>query len=136
MKDGKFESREELFAYADEVEATLTEAEQRVIAYHRENLDRGATSPDGRIMTAFMMGPMIPEGPNKGMIAAVPGFVPGHNDNKPMQEGQAYAYWKDQIEQGLWPIYDPGIANQRQAEIHVIMDSDSVRRFSNGEKKD
>ena len=136
MKDGKFESKEELFQYADQVEATLTEPEQRVIAYHRRNLDIGATSPDGRVMTAFMMGPMVQEGKYKGMIASVPGFVPGHNDNKPMQEGQALAYWKDEIEQGLWPIYDPKIANQRSAEVHVIMDSDSVRRFSDGVKKD
>tara|TARA_R100000329_G_C7432756_1_gene152152 strand:+ start:80 stop:502 length:423 start_codon:yes stop_codon:yes gene_type:complete len=133
----KFKSTQELINYAKKIEKTLSPQEKNVIAYHRKNLEFGATSPDGRPMTAFMVGPEILKGKHKGKIASVPGFVPGHNNNQPMSEDQARDYWAPEIEKGIWPIYDKKTANKRSGDVHTIMDADVfIGLKKSGNKKD
>jgi len=133
----KFKSTQELINHAKKIEKTLSSQEANVIAYHRKNLKLGATSPDGRPMTAFMVGPEILKGKHKGKIASVPGFVPGHNNNQPMSEDQARDYWAPEIEKGIWPIYDKKTANKRSGDVHTIMDADVfIGLKKSGNKKD
>lgn len=126
-----YKTIEELKAAADEIETGLSPQEINVIKYHRKNLGFGAKADDGRPMTAFMLAPVILEGPNKGKFVSVPGFVPGYNNNKPMSEDQAREYWMPEINKGYWPIYDDEvIVNQRSMDIHTIMDADIHHRPS------
>ena len=111
---------------ANRVEQTLTPGEANTIKYHRKNLPLGAKAPDGRPMTALMVGPRITSGTHKDKYASVPSFVPGHNNNKPMTEGQALRYWQKEIDAGKWPVYKTGPElNARSKEIHTIMDVDA-----------
>jgi len=106
---------------------SLTDPEKNKIAYHRANLGKGYTGPDGRPMTIYAIGPQIKEGKYKGKFVSVPGFVEGVNNNNPMTEDQALEYWKDDIEAGEWPLFDTGEAlNARDEEVHTIMDSDQI----------
>lgn len=109
------------------VAATLTPQEQRIVKYHRGNLGLGAKEPEtGKPMTVFAMGPKVRTGPYAGKFAAVPGYVPGHNDDKPMKEDQALDYWQKEIDAGKWPIYNSGEElNKRSADLHTIMDVDT-----------
>ena len=108
-----------------QIEATLTPQESGVVKYHRKNLRLGATH-NGKPMTALMVGPRIMSGTHEGKYASVPSFVPGHNNNKPMTEGQALRYWQKEIDAGKWPIYSTGPElNARSKEIHTIMDVDA-----------
>ena len=109
------------------VEATLTPQERRIVEYHRGNLGLGAEEPEtGRPMTVFAVGPRVRTGPHAGKFASIPGYVPGHNDNKPMTEDQALKHWQKEIDAGEWPLYSSGeILNKRSADIHTIMDVDS-----------
>lgn len=110
---------------AKQIEGTLTPQERGVVKYHRGNLGLGATH-NGKPMTALMVGPKITSGTHKGKYASVPSFVPGHNNNKPMTEGQALRYWQKEIDAGKWPIYKTGPElNARSKEIHTIMDVDA-----------
>mgnify|MGYP005996164919 CR=1 FL=1 len=130
-----FKTTDELLKFAADIEKTLSVQEQNVIKYHRNNMQLGATdSRTGRPMTAYMVGPKIMSGKYKGMIASVPGFVPGYNNNQPMSEDQARDYWMPEIEKGRWPIYSPDIANKRSMEVHTIMDADTI--LKNNDKKD
>lgn len=130
---------DDLIREADEVEKTLTGPEKHVIDYHRKNMGLNIKHPKtGRPMTAYMVGPKMRRGNYEGMVASVPGFVPGHNSNNPMSEDQAHDYWFDEIEKGVWPIYDEKTANTRSKEVHKIMDSDTLKamRDKRGNKKD
>jgi hypothetical protein len=127
IKMSNYKTIEELIAAADAIESTLSDPEKNVINYHRKNLNLGAKADDGRPMTAFMVGPEILEGPNKGKIASVPGFVPGYNNNKPMSEDEAREYWMPEINKGTWPVYDKTAVGQRSMEVHTIMDADIHR---------
>ena len=109
---------------AKQIEGTLTPQERGVVKYQRGNLRLGATH-NGKPMTALTVGPRIMSGTHKGKYASVPSFVPGHNNNKPMTEGQALRYWQKDIEAGRWPIYNSGEElDARSKEIHTIMDVD------------
>jgi len=105
----------------------LTPQEKNKIAYHRDNLGKGYTAPDGRPMTIYAIGPQIREGRYKGKFVSVPGFVPGVNNNKPLTEDQALEYWADEIEAGEWPIYNTGEElNAKDKEVHTIMDYEQI----------
>ena len=42
---------------------------------------------------------------------------------KRMNEGEAYKFWKKEIDAGKWPMYSTGEElNQRSQDIHKIMD--------------
>jgi hypothetical protein len=127
IKMSNYKTIEELIAAADGIEKTLSPQEQNVIGYHRKNLGLGAKAEDGRPITAFMLAPEILEGPNKGKVVSVPGFVPGYNNNKPMSEDQAREYWMPEINKGYWPVYDKATVKQRSMEVHTIMDADIHR---------
>ena len=124
--------KEELILAAHKIEQTLNQQEKNVIDYHRKNLGRGAKAEDGRPITAFMVAPEILEGPNKGKVVSVPGFVPGYNNNKPMSEDQAREYWKSEINKGYWPVYDKATVGQRSMEIHTIMEADVYQSSGTG----
>ena len=122
-----FKTTDDLLNFAKEIEKTLTPQEQNVISYHRKNMDLGVTdSKTKRPMTAYMVGPKILQGKYEGMLASVPGFVPGYNNNQPMSEDQARDYWMPEIEKDKWPIYSPDVANKRSMEVHTIMDADTI----------
>ena len=78
-----------------------------------------------------MLAPEILEGPDKGKVVSVPGFVPGYNNNKPMSEDQAREYWMPEINKGYWPVYDKATVGQRSMEVHTIMDADIHRPVFN-----
>jgi hypothetical protein len=133
-----FKTTDDLLNFAKEIEKTLTPQEQNVISYHRKNMNLGVTdSKTGRPMTAYMVGPKILQGKYKGMIASVPGFVPGYNNNEAMSEDQAREYWMPEIEKGKWPIYSPDVANKRSMEVHTIMDADTIlKNLNRGNQED
>lgn len=133
----KFKSTDELIVFAKEIEKNLSPQEQNVISYHRKNMNLGVVDKKtNRPMTAYMVGPKILEGKYKGMIASVPGFVPGYNNDQAMSEDQARDYWMPEIEKGRWPIYSPENANKRSMEVHTIMDADTVLKAIANDTKD
>ena len=105
----------------------LSKLEQRLVEYHKNSAASGRVGLDasGLPITLHSTGIRIDEGPNAGKFVSVPGWVPSVNADRPLTEGEAYDYWRDEIDQGLWPMYDSGEQlNNRAREIHRIMDMD------------
>jgi len=106
---------------------TLSEAEKNIVKYHHDTIKSGKVGRDseGRPVTVYSTGIMIPEGPNKGKFVSVPGYV--RDLGKVItSEDQLYSIWKKDIQAGKFPIYDnPEQLNKRSQEIHTIMDQES-----------
>ena len=83
---------------------SLTPQEWRIYNYHLDSLRHGRVGRDeaGRKITVYSLGVEVPTGRYKGRFASVPGWV----NDRILNEQQAYNYWADEIERGLWPIYD------------------------------
>jgi hypothetical protein len=105
---------------------TLSEAEKNIVKYHRDTIKSGKVGRDseGRPVTVYSTGIIIPEGPNKGKFVSVPGYV--RDLGKVISnEDQLYDIWKKDIQAGKFPIYDNAQQlNKRSAEIHTIMDQE------------
>lgn len=101
-----------------------TPAESNIINYHRNTIKNGTVGTDeqGRPVTVYSTGIIIPEGANKGKFVAVPAFIGGkiiRNENK------LYEIWKDDIQAGKYPVYNSGKElNTRSQELHQIMDDE------------
>lgn len=105
----------------------LSKLEQRLVEYHNNSASTGRVGLDegGLPVTLHSLGIRIDDGPNAGKFVSVPGWVPDVNSDRPLTEAEAYDYWRDEIDQGLWPMYDSGEQlNNRAREIHRIMDMD------------
>jgi len=105
----------------------LSKLEQRLVEHHNNSASTGRVGLDegGLPITLHSLGIRIDDGPNAGKFVSVPGWVPDVNSDRPLTEGEAYDYWRDEIDQGLWPMYDSGEQlNNRAREIHRIMDMD------------
>lgn len=104
----------------------LTEQEKRIFAHHRASVDTGQAGQDedGRPITVNAVGPRVRDGKYKGLYAAVPGWVGG----KRLNDDEAYEHWKDEIEQGKWPLYrSVEELNRRARTIHRLIEEDSER---------
>jgi len=105
---------------------TLSKAEQNIVQYHHDTIKSGKVGKDseGRPVTVYSTGIMIPEGPNKGKFVSVPGYI--RDLGKVItDEDQLYGIWKKDIEDGKFPIYDSSQQlNKRSQEIHTIMDQE------------
>jgi hypothetical protein len=103
----------------------LTPAEMNIVKYHRDTIKSGkvGTDPEGRPVTVFSTGIIIPEGPMKGKFVSVPGYVKGTTK---WNEDQLYEIWKEDIQSGKWPTYKSAQElNKRSQEIHSIMDDEA-----------
>ncbi len=102
----------------------LTPAEMNIVKYHRDTIKSGKVGSDseGRPITVYSTGILVPEGPMKGKFVSVPGYVKGTTK---WTEGQLYEIWKDEIQAGKWPVYSSSKElNKRSQEIHTIMDDE------------
>jgi hypothetical protein len=105
-------------------EMKLTPAEMNIVKYHRDTIKSGKVGSDseGRPITVYSTGILVPEGPMKGKFVSVPGYVKGTTK---WTEGQLYEIWKDEIQAGKWPVYSSSKElNKRSQEIHTIMDDE------------
>ena len=105
---------------------TLSQAEKNIVQYHRDTIKSGKVGRDseGRPVTVYSTGIIIPEGPNKGKFVSVPGYI---RDKRQVvtNEDELYDIWKKDIQSGKFPIYDnPQQLNKRSEEIHTIMDQE------------
>ena len=110
------------------IEASLSPAERNIVDYHRNTLNTGMTGRDeqGRPVTVYSTGITIPEGPYKGMLVSVPGYVGGRIVNN---DDELYRIWRKEINAGRWPMYrNAQDLNRRSQEIHHIMDYESPNR--------
>lgn len=101
-----------------------TAAETNIINYHRNTIKTGkvGTDEEGRPVTVYSTGIMIPEGKDKGKFVAVPGYV---NGKIIQSEDQLYDIWKKDIQAGKWPTYNSGKElNARSQALHQIMDDE------------
>jgi hypothetical protein len=102
----------------------LTPAEMNIVKYHRDTIKSGKVGADeeGRPITVFSTGIIIPEGPMKGKFVSVPGYVKGTTR---WTEDELYDIWKKDIQAGKWPVYNSGQElNKRSQTIHTIMDDE------------
>jgi hypothetical protein len=105
---------------------TLSKAEQNIVKYHRDTIRSGKVGRDeeGRPVTVYSTGIMIPEGPNKGQYVSVPGYI-RDKGRIVYDEDELYNIWKNDIKSGKFPIYKtPDELNKRSQEIHTIMDQE------------
>lgn len=101
-----------------------TLAEKNIINYHRNTIKSGKVGSDdeGRPVTVYSTGIRIPSGKYKGKFVAVPGYVGGRIIRN---EDELYDIWKEQINDGDWPIYNSSKElNKRSQELHQIMDDE------------
>ena len=102
----------------------LTAQEKRIVDYHFDTVSQGKTGRDdlNRPITVFSTGIKIPDGERHGgSFVSVPGW--NRETMKRMNEGEAYKFWKKEIDAGKWPMYSTGEElNQRSQDIHKIMD--------------
>ena len=105
---------------------TLSKEEKNIVQYHHDTIKSGKVGrdPEGRPVTVYSTGIIIPEGPNKGKFVSVPGYI--RDLGKVItNEDQLYSIWKKDIDAGKFPIYDtPQQLNKRSEEIHTIMDQE------------
>lgn len=105
---------------------TLSKQEQNIVKYHHDTIKSGKVGRDaeGRPVTVYSTGIMIPEGPNKGKFVSVPGYV--RNQGRIVRdEDELYKIWERDIKSGKFPIYNtPQELNKRSKEIHTIMDQE------------
>ena len=112
----------------------LTPAEMNIVKYHRDTIKSGKVGADaeGRPITVYSTGILVPEGPMKGKFVSVPGYVKGTTK---WTEGQLYEIWKDEIQAGKWPVYNSSKElNKRSVEIHSIMDDEAPEAVQSREK--
>jgi len=111
----------------------LTPQEKRIVQYHKDNVKFNNVGRDeGRPVTVYSTGVEMESGPHKGKFASVPGYI----DGKIRDEETAKEYWRTEINQGKWPLYDSGKElNARSKEIHEIMDSEEDEAMSAGKAK-
>lgn len=112
----------------------LTPAEMNIVKYHRDTIKSGkvGTDEEGRPITVFSTGIIIPEGPMKGKFVSVPGYVKGTTK---WNEDQLYEIWKKDIQAGKWPIYESSKElNKRSQEIHTIMDDEAPQALESRAK--
>ena len=112
----------------------LTPAEMNIVKYHRDTIKSGKVGSDaeGRPITVYSTGILVPEGPMKGKFVSVPGYVKGTTK---WTEGQLYEIWKDEIQAGKWPAYKSSQElNKRSQEIHSIMDNEAPEAVQSREK--
>jgi len=105
---------------------TLSKAEQNIVKYHHDTIKSGKVGRDaeGRPVTVYSTGIMIPEGPNKGKFVSVPGYVRDQG-RIVRDEDELYKIWERDIKSGKFPIYNtPQELNKRSEEIHTIMDQE------------
>jgi len=105
---------------------TLSKAEQNIVKYHKDTIMSGQVGRDeeGRPVTVYSTGIMIPVGPNKGKYVSVPGYI--RDKGKIVRdEDELYRIWQRDINSGKFPIYNtPQELNKRSQEIHTIMDQE------------
>jgi muconolactone delta-isomerase len=112
----------------------LTPAEMNIVKYHRDTIKSGKVGSDseGRPITVYSTGILVPEGPMKGKFVSVPGYVKGTTK---WTEGQLYEIWKEDIQSGKWPTYQSSQElNKRSQEIHSIMDNEAPEAVQSREK--
>lgn len=112
----------------------LTKAEMNIVKYHRDTISSGKVGADseGRPVTVYSTGIIIPEGPMKGKFVSVPGYVKGTTK---WNEDQLYDIWKSDIQSGKWPVYDSSKElNKRSQEIHSIMDDEAPQALESRAK--
>jgi len=105
---------------------TLSKQEQNIVKYHHDTIKSGKVGRDaeGRPVTVYSTGIMIPEGPNKGKFVSVPGYVRDQG-RIVRDEDELYKIWERDIKSGKFPIYNtPQELNKRSEEIHTIMDQE------------
>jgi len=115
-------------------ELKLTPQEQKIVDYHRNNIkfNNVGRSKEGDPITVYSTRVDIDSGPYKGKIATVPGYV----DGKIIDPDMAKEYWKKEINQGKWPIYDSSEQENKRAEaIHQIMDDEAPDARAAGKAK-
>tara|TARA_R110000787_G_scaffold60811_4_gene137922 strand:- start:564 stop:920 length:357 start_codon:yes stop_codon:yes gene_type:complete len=107
----------------------LTPQEMRIVQFHNDTMASGKIpkDKDGRPMTVVSTGIKIPPGEKfAGSFVSVPGL--NRKTGKPMGEGEAYKFWKKEIDGGQWPMYPSGQElNARSQSIHAIMDRDASK---------
>jgi len=105
---------------------TLSQAEKNIVKYHHDTIKSGKVGRDseGRPVTVYSTGIIIPEGPNKGKFVSVPGYI--RDKGKVVtNEDELYDIWKKDIKSGKFPIYENSEQlNKRSQEIHTIMDQE------------
>lgn len=105
---------------------TLSKAEKNIVKYHKDTIRSGKVGrdADGRPVTVYSTGIIIPEGPNKGKFVSVPGYI--RDKGKIItNEDQLYDIYKKDIQSGKYPIYNTAAElNKRSQEIHTIMDQE------------
>jgi hypothetical protein len=106
----------------------LSQAEQNIVKYHKDTIRSGKVGRDdeGRPVTVYSTGIVIPEGPNKGKFVSVPGYI--RDKGKIIKsEDELYNIWKNDINAGKFPIYDTSEQlNKRSQQIHTIMDQEEL----------
>lgn len=115
----------------------LTAQEQNIVNYHRNTIKSGnvGTDEQGRPVTVYTTTIYIPDGPNMGKFANVPGYV---NGKIVQDEDQLYGIWKKDIDANKWPIFNTGNeAGKRAAQVHQIMDDEemSARKVMGKQKR-
>ena len=97
--------------------------------YHDDTMRSGKVGMDksGRPITVYSTGVKIPDGePNAGKFVSVPGW--NRDENRTMNEREAYDFWQKDIRAGKWPMYNSGgELNSRSQQIHEIMNDDADR---------
>lgn len=105
---------------------TLSKAEKNIVKYHKDTISSGKVGrdADGRPVTVYSTGIIIPEGQNKGKFVSVPGYI--RDKGKIItNEDQLYDIYKKDIQSGKYPIYNTAAElNKRSQEIHTIMDQE------------
>jgi hypothetical protein len=107
----------------------LTEQESRIVQYHDDTMRSGKVGVDkeGRPITVYSIGIKIPAGePNAGKFVSVPGW--NRDENRTMNDREAYDFWQKDIRAGKWPTYNSGAElDKRSQQIHEIMNDDADR---------
>ena len=109
----------------------LTEQERNIVNYHRNTISSGNVGRDeqGRPVSVYSTGIIVPRGPNAGKFVSVPGYVDGQVRRRPdgtVDEDWLFNRWEQEINEGKWPFYDSGESlNKRSQEIHGIMDREA-----------
>jgi hypothetical protein len=98
---------------------TLSKEEKNIVKYHHDTIKSGKVGRDaeGRPVTVYSTGIMIPEGPNKGKFVSVPGYV--RDQGKIVRdEDELYKIWERDIKSGKFPVYNtPQELNKRSLYI-------------------
>lgn len=104
----------------------LTPQELNKVTYHRSNMANPGRDKEGRPVTIYSTGIMIPSGKYKGQFVSVPGFVGGKVVE---DEDELWKIWQKDINAGKWPIYATGDAlNKRDQYVHQVMDYDLMQQ--------